>query len=494
MTKAAWRQLASELRHRLVAQPVEAVIESTPVDLRLVGRTLLHAVAVGVAAGLAGVAFVLVLDGLQAVLLERLVGYVPLRARGEEEAAALVGAFRWWLLPMVLAAGGLAAGLLTRIAPEVRGGGADATLDAYHHAQGWVRGRVFPVKWLASLATLASGGAGGREGPTIQMGGALGSLVARLLGVGSRERRILLLAGAAAGIAAVFRTPLGAALLVVELVYADGFENDALVPSVLASVVGFAVATTLHSEGTLLGQLTRYPFVPVHLPLYALLALVTSLGAFLFVRLYDVVRGRFAVAPVADWLKPALGALGLGALVVPLLWAAGEWLGTPARGLGLLGGGYGLVQASVSGAGWLGDGWRAVGLLAALAVVKGVATSLTVGSGGSAGDFAPSMAMGGILGGAFGRAAQLLFPAAGLDPGAFALVGMGAFYGGIAHAPLAALVMVCELAGTYDLLVPAMLAQGIAFVALRRVSLYHSQKASAPGPSRVDEPPSSPAE
>jgi CIC family chloride channel protein len=106
---------------------------------------------------------------------------------------------------------------------------------------------------------------------------------------------------------------------------------------------------------------------------------------------------------------------------------------------------------------------------------KIIATSLTVGSGGSAGDFAPSLAIGALFGGAFGRAAELLMEDGRIDPGAFALVGMGTFYGGIAHVPLSALVMVCELAGSYDLLVPMMLAQGIAFVALRGQSLYPAQ-------------------
>jgi CIC family chloride channel protein len=104
-----------------------------------------------------------------------------------------------------------------------------------------------------------------------------------------------------------------------------------------------------------------------------------------------------------------------------------------------------------------------------------VATALTVGSGGSAGDFGPSMVMGGIFGGAFGRAAQLLLNDPRIDPGAFALVGMGTFYGGLAHVPIGSLVMTCELAGSYDLLVPLMLAEGIAFVALRNRSLYSSQ-------------------
>src|SRR5207344_796623 len=128
-----------------------------------------------------------------------------------------------------------------------------------------------------------------------------------------------------------------------------------------------------------------------------------------------------------------------------------------------------------TGASWLPDGWRGAELLLMVGLVKIIATSLTVGSGGSAGDFGPSLVMGGLFGGAFGRAMQLLLHDPRIDPGAFALVGMGTFYGGIAHVPIGSLVMTCELAGSYDLLVPLMLAEGIAYVALRNKTLYHAQ-------------------
>ena len=162
-------------------------------------------------------------------------------------------------------------------------------------------------------------------------------------------------------------------------------------------------------------------------------------------------------------------------MATALVMLVGRSVGTAGQGLGILGGGYGAIQMAISGATWLPGGWSAAWLLLLLALTKLVAASLTIGSEGSAGDFAPSLAIGGLFGGAFGRALQLLLGDPRIQPGAFALVGMGVFYGGIAHVPLSALVMVCELAGNYDLLVPLMLAQGIAFVALRRRSLYESQ-------------------
>jgi len=241
--------------------------ETAPLDLRIVGRMLLHAALVGVAAGLVGAAFFGALEYVQRLLLEDTAGYAVLRAHGESFAARPgTRHFRPWLLVLLPAVGGLASGLLTRwapearggggdamtgvvdperitrnvgaragdalvltkplgsglvttLAPETRGGGGDAMIDAFHHHGGIIRRRVIWIKAFASLFTLGTGGAGGREGPTMQIGGALGSLVARVLRVSTRERRILLVAGVAAGISAVFRTPLGAALLAVEVLY-----------------------------------------------------------------------------------------------------------------------------------------------------------------------------------------------------------------------------------------------------------------------------------
>src|SRR5262249_21212529 len=153
---------------------------------------------------------------------------------------------------------------------------------------------------------------------------------------------------------------------------------------------------------------------------------------------------------------PGMGGAGLGLVAAAWIALINPHLNLTSRGIGLLGSGYGSAQGAITNGSWIPVGWHGVGLLAVLALTKIVASSLTLGSGGSAGDFGPSLAIGGLVGGAFGRAAQLLVSPS-IDPGAFALVGMGTFYGGIAHTPVSALVMVCELAGTYDLLPSLML-------------------------------------
>jgi len=450
--------------------------EGPPLEMQMLGRTLLHAVLVGVAAGIAGAAFFAALEYVQRFLLEDLAGYRFLRAHGETFAASPNAApFRWWLVALLPAVGGLLAGLVIRAAPECAGGGGDQMIHAFHHQGGVVRRSVIWVKALASVFTLGTGGAGGREGPTMQIGAALGSTVGQLLRVTARERRILMVAGVAAGLSAVFRTPLGAALLAVEVLYRDDFETDALIPSVLASVVAYSIVISIFGESTLFAHAPHYPFHAGQLPLYVLLALLIALLADRFVAMLRGVQKLSQRLKVPAWTRPGLGGLALGLFTVPTLIYFGWRTGLPGQGLGLLSGGYGVAQRAITGAEWLPAGWAGVELLLLLCVAKLVAASLTIGSGGSAGDFAPSLVLGGIFGGAFGRAAQLLLNDPSIDPGAFALVGMGTFYGGIAHVPLSALILVSELAGSYDLLVPLMLSGGIAFIVLRKRSLYEAQ-------------------
>jgi CIC family chloride channel protein len=459
------------------------------INLRDLGRTLLHAAVVGAVAGLTGSLFFLALEHVQIWLLELVAGYRPLRALGEAVVDTTGNTpFRPWLLVLLPAMGALAGGLVSKFAPETQGGGSDAMLHAFHAEAGLVRPRVLWVKFLASTLTLGSGGSGGREGPTMQIGGAIGSMVGRYFKVAVRERRLLLLAGVAGGMSAVFRTPLGAALLAVEILYRDDFETEALIPALLASVVAYSVFISLMGESTLFAHAARYPFFPAHLPWYALLALILAVLAGGFVSLMKFVQRRSLALGLPAWLRPAMGGLMLGLFATPVVMYLGPKIGQPGQGLGIFGGGYGAAQVAITGASWLPAGWWGVALLLGVGLIKIVSTSLTVGTGGSAGDFGPSLVMGGLFGGAFGRALELLLHDPRIDPGAFALVGMGTFYGGIAHVPIGSLVMVCELAGSYDLLVPLMLAEGVAFIALRRRTLYEAQvRSRRESPAHRDE-------
>ena len=385
------------------------------------------------------------------------------------------------------AAGALLAGLVCLIAPETRGGGGDAMIHAFHHQGGVVRRRVIWVKALASILTLGSGGSGGREGPTMQMGGALGSAVGLALKVSSRERRILMLAGVAAGMAAVFRTPLGAALLAAEVLYRDDFEAEALVPAVLASVISYSVVISIFGESTLFARAPRYAFIPRHLPLYALLAVLIAVVASLFLSTLRAVQRLSARLPLPGLGAPRRRRARLERDRGAPHPARGRPRRQPRTGARHPRAADTAPPRSRSRAptGCRSDG-RAPSFLLFLCGAKLLATSFTIGTGGSAGDFGPSLVLGGLFGGAFGHAASALLHDPSIDPGAFALVGMGTFYGGLAHVPVSSLVMVCELAGSYDLLVPLMLAEGIAFVALRKRSLYRGPGAD---PRRLAGPP-----
>ncbi len=454
------------------------------IEFRVLGRTFTQSALVGLLAGLFGVGFFLSLELVQSLVLERLAGYTPLRANGErlvEGAGHHV--FQPWLIVILPAIGALASGIITTLAPDARGGGGNAMIRCFHQQGGATSPRVIWVKALASIFTLGFGGAGGREGPTMQIGGALGTLVGGWLGANKRELRILMVAGVAAGISAVFRTPLGAALFAIEVLYRDDFEAEALVPAVLASVVSYSVVISLLGESTLFSHPPHYAFIPAHLPLYAVLAVLVALLAATFSKAIRLVHDITSKLAVPAWVRPGIGGLALGVLAAPVIWYVSDQIGAPGQGMGILGGGYGAAQMAINGSRWLPSGKAAVELLLLLCAGKLVAASLTIGSGGSAGDFAPSLVLGGLLGGAFGRALQLLIHDPTLDPGAFALVGMGTFYGGIAHVPLSAVILTCELAGSYDLLVPLMLAAGIAFLILRHQFLYDAQV-----PTHADSP------
>jgi CIC family chloride channel protein len=465
---------------------LEALLaDAAPLDLRLVGRLLIHATVVGAASGVMAAMFFYALELAEELFLNFLAGFNPLNAAGELEAAHVLSGkkARPWLILVLPALGaGLGSWLTRRYAPECAGPGADATIAAFHQKVSDVRRRVMWIKPIATLLTLGTGGAGGREGPTMQICGAIGSTVARILDLDQRERRILLVAGMAAGVSAIFRTPLGAALLSIELLYRDDFESDALVPAVLASVVGYSVFIWLHGDATLFATAEKYPFIIRHLPLYALMTLVLAAAGVCFVMALRGVRRLSARWPA--WARAAIGGLLVGSIALCVLYAGNE-----GAGMGILGGGYGAAQAAITGADWLPAGLTGAAIMMGLALAKIVASSFTVSTGGSAGVFGPALSIGALVGGAFGYAMQSLTGDPTIQPGAFALVGMGTLYGGIAHAPLGALVMVCEMAGSYDLLVPLMLSGGIAFALLRRTTLYeaqpNTQHDSAAHPPRV---------
>lgn len=476
--------VAPDERKRPTSLPVAFAIWQS-LELRRLGRTLYHAGLLGVAAGLVAVAFYVATDVLTHGVFDRFTGTATPKTVGQLSLGQWLVERRAWLVVLIPAFGGLVVGLLTtHFAPEAAGGGGNHYLDAFHRQRGIVRKRVALGKLVASSITLGTGGSGGREGPTMQIGAAVGSLLGRLLRVDERERRILLVAGAAAGMGAVFRTPLGGAIMAVEILYRDDIEADAIVPSVISSVTAYSIFITILGQGHEFALPTHTLgsaiVPPKTLPLYIVLGVVLALGGVAFARTLEGSKSTFERMKLPRWSKPALGGLLVGLLALGFPQVAGI--------------GYGWLESAVNASGWAAPGavrsaeLATIGLIFGVGLLKIAATSFTIGSGGSAGDFGPAVLVGGLLGVAVGRLFNVLMPGFAPPAWTFGLVGMGALFGGIAHVPIASLIMVCEMAGSYDLIVPLMLAEGTTFVLCRRDTLYDRQyRVRSESPAHRDE-------
>jgi len=384
-----------------------------------------------------------------------------------------------WQLVVVPTVGGLLVGILvSRLVPEAKGGGVVTTMEALALRGGRLRGRVPLAGTLATGLALGTGASGGREGPVVLIGGAIGSAVARLLPLDEQRTRSMVAAGAAAGIGATFNAPIGGMLFAIELLLGGIRRAGALQAVVVASVVSAVTARQLVGEGLPLFQAPAGLGLgePVELLLYAGLGLTAVLAAWGFRSVGTWSRQLFSRISTRAGLpiSVALGGFGVGliALVFPEVLGEGSELpGIP--------GNREPIQAMLDGG--FGLEWSAAGFLVLLALAKLVATSLSSGSGSAVGIFAPTLFTGAALGGAFGIAATQLITTETADPAGFALVGMAAVFAATVRAPLTAILIVFELTGSYDLVLPLMLAVGIAMfttemLGWESVYLWHLRK------------------
>ncbi|MFI5231285.1 MAG: chloride channel protein [Gemmatimonadales bacterium] len=409
-------------------------------------RLLFDTVALGVIGAVGAQLFNALLNGSTRIFLGKIAGYVAPGLPNEGGAPSeVIGPHGLWLVPVVMVIGGLIVGVLVeRLAPEAEGHGTDAVIKAFHRNDGRMRARVPFVKLVASAITIGSGGSAGREGPMALITGGIGSWYASFTHR-DRDRRLLLLVGMSAGLSAIFRSPIGAALLSVEILYAEmEFEPNALLYTTIGAIVAYAVNgmfvgfQPLFRVSSLVGQLPG----PLSYLWYLVLGVAAGLVATVLPLVFYGARDFFRSLPIPAWLRPAVGALLTGAiaLVFPKVIA----------------GGYGWMQQAI-------DGNLALSVLAVLVIAKMVAMSFTVGSGGSGGVFAPTLFIGAMLGGAC--AAVFHQP-----PAPFVIVAMAAVFAGAAHVPIATMMMVTEMTGGYTLLVPATLAVVISYLVQMRLS------------------------
>jgi H+/Cl- antiporter ClcA/predicted transcriptional regulator len=440
------------------------LLKSSP----LIVRWLVLGALVGASAGLVVVAFVHAIAFADQVLLRDLSGYrAPTTAASGDHPGSLTVPRRW-VLPLLVGAGGVVAGLVALVVPEVTGSGTDVALTAVHENPRALRLRSIPAKIVASAATIGSGGSGGPEGPSAQVAGAVGSWLTRLLDLPPTEGRVAVAIGIGAGIGSVFRAPLGGALLSAEILYRQDADFSMFIPSAIASTIGYTVYGAFDGFGPLMGlHAQSYVFRhPLNLLWFVVVGVVAAAFGLLYILAMRWARlgaRRFGHGRWAVVARPAIGGLAAGAVAVAIP--------------GVLGSGDGWTQRALGADLLLLPLW----FVLAMPLAKLVATALTVGSGGSGGLFSPGMAVGAFSGAACWRLLHPVAPGLGHDPAPFVIVGMMCCLGSAARVPLSMTVMAAEMTGSIGVVAPALLAVGLATLIVRHydVSLIDAQPRSA---------------
>ncbi len=408
-----------------------------------------HAFLVAIAAVIGG------LGGLGAVGFRKLISLAQRVTWGDwSPSLELIRAHSGWWILLAPAVGGLIVGpMVYFFAREAKGHGVPEVMEAVALRAGVIRPRLVVIKSLASAISIGTGGSVGREGPIVQIGSALGSTIGQWFRVSGRRLRTLVGCGAAAGIAATFNAPIAGALFAVEVILAD-FAVARFSPIVISSVIATVVSRHFLGNHPAFEVPTYRLVSPWELPIYLILGLLAALVSLAFIWGLYKTEDLFDASRIPGWLAAAAGGLLVGAIG----FAHPEVLGV----------GYEAITDMLQGR-------LAVELLAALVVLKLLATCLTIGSGGSGGILAPSLFLGATVGGMIGFAAHALLPAATASPGAYALVGMGAVVAGTTHAPLTAILIIFELTSDYSLIVPLMMCCIISTLLttrLKRGSIY----------------------
>ncbi|OYN77572.1 chloride channel protein [Mycolicibacterium sphagni] len=343
----------------------------------------------------------------------------------------------WFLLLTPVIAGAVYGPLVHWFAPEARGHGVPEVMYAVSHRGGRIAPQVSLVKAVASALCIGGGGSVGREGPIVQIGSATGSTVAQLLRLDTPRMRLLVACGAAAGISATFNAPLAGPFFAMELILRD-FTAESFGAVVLASVTADVVGRAMLGDHPFLSLPGFTVHTPVEYVFYVALGVAAGVVGVAFSKiLYLIEDACDWVWRGPEWARPAAGGLVIGALLIALPQMYGV--------------GYPVLENAV-------EGRYAIGMLLVLMVGKMIATSLTIGIGGSGGVFAPTLFIGAMAGTAFGTIVHGLFPGVTESAGAYGLIGMGAALGGATGAPITAVIILFELTGEYSIILPLMAA------------------------------------
>lgn len=405
------------------------------------GIILFTALIVGIGAGLGAVIFRRLIEGVQTLAYDGLGGM-------------LEGIYPFYFLIIPALGGAIVGPLVYRFAREAKGHGVPEVMEAVALRGGRIRPRVAVVKALASAICIGTGGSVGREGPIAQIGSALGSTIGQLFRLSDDRIRNLVACGAAGGIAATFNAPIAGAIFALEVILGQ-FHATYFGAVVISAVVADVVAHIFEGDLRAFAVPEYILISPWELPLYALLGVLAALIAVGFTRSLYLSEDLWDRFHFPEYLKPILGGILLG--VVGIL--TPKLAGYPR----VFGVGYGTITQALVGQ-------VALQMAVVLLFAKILATIITLGSGGSGGVFAPSLFMGAMLGAAFGEVAHALFPAITAPPGAYALVGMAAFFSGAAHTPVTSILIMFEMTGDYHIILPLMLATVVSTLISRLIS------------------------
>lgn len=387
--------------------------------------------------------------GYGAVGFRYLINYVQTLAYGSADTLlGVVTTVEWYWRILVPAIGGLVVGLLVYyFAREAKGHGVPEVMEAVALRGGVIRKRLVIVKSLASAICIGTGGSVGREGPIVQIGSAIGSSVGQIAKVSADRMRTLVGCGAAAGIAATFNAPIAGCMFALEIILGD-FGLATFSPIVISSVT--ATAISRHYLGDFPAFIVpNYELVSAwEFPLYVTLGVFCAVVALIFVKTLYRIEDVFDDIKLPLYLKAVFGGmiLGTAGLIFPHL----------------LGVGYGAIDLSlVQELAW----W----LMLLLIFLKILATSITIGSGGSGGIFAPSLFLGAMTGGLFGVSVHGLFPSITASPGAYGIVGMAAIVSATTHGPITAILTLFEMTGDYKIILPLMVTCIISSLVIQRL-------------------------
>jgi CIC family chloride channel protein len=414
------------------------------------------ALAAGVVVGLAAVGFRWVIN-----LIERLAFLGRFDATAKEANEFFVSPWGWAVL-LVPFLGGLAVGFIRKAWPESRQRGVAEVMAAVQARGGHLRARSSWGHAIISAVTVGTGGSTGREGPIAYIGASLGSSVARRFNLTLRDVKVLVGCGFAAGIAATFNAPLGGVLLALELIVPE-FSTHAFIPLVLAVVVAVTLAQIFLGDEATFDVGTFSMGSPWELLLFLLLGVFCGIGGVGFIRAMGASQRWWERLAIVDWIKPALGGLAVGILGLFMFEVFGQYH--------LYGTGYATISAILQENPLV----LTIGVLFVLAILKPIATAITIGSGGGGGVFSAGMFAGAAYGGLLGLTVDALFPDLGIHVASYALVGMAAFYAATARATLTAIVILAELVDDYSILIPTMLCAVTAdavSIALSKESIY----------------------